>query len=41
MLRQQKHFIKIAKKYPRAWRLVDELRASRGKNGIPDWRHFF
>lgn len=34
--RPKQHLITIARKYPGAWRQVDELRASRGKD-LPDW----
>lgn len=34
--RPKQHLIDAGKRWPHAWRLVDEMRADRGK-GLPDW----
>lgn len=34
--RPKQHLIDAGKRWPHAWRLVDEMRAERGK-GLPDW----
>lgn len=36
LLRPRRHLIAISRRYPDAWRLVDEMRADRGKR-LPDW----
>lgn len=35
-MRRSAHLAALARRYPRAWRQVDELRAARGL-GLPDW----
>lgn len=37
--RPKRHLIAISRRYPNAWRTVDEMRADRGKV-IPDWPHW-
>src|SRR5690606_17927303 len=34
--RPKRHLIAMGERYPDAWRLVDDMRADRGK-GLPDW----
>jgi hypothetical protein len=35
--RPKQHLAAVGKRYPNAWRRVDEFRADRGRDGLPDW----
>ena len=35
--RPRRYVSELGRKYPKLWKLIDEFRAQRGRNGIPQW----